>query len=171
MKQRNLKDSQILFLSFGAFFFMIDRYIMHYRSILLMTLLASSNILAAIIPAGISVREDIPQKPTEERNLAISSRSSSEEKKRTDHGPEKTEERAAAAVNTTLQSGISPAPGQRTSSQTQEERSSAVGNRFDPNFHPGRILENFRDALDVNGPWYVGLGTVVESLNALQNPD
>ena len=46
-----------------------------------------------------------------------------------------------------------------------------MGNRFDPNFNPGRILENFRDALDVNGPWYVGLGTVVESLDALRDLD
>ena len=121
-----------------------------------------------------SVSEDIAQKPTEERNLEISSRSPSQKKKKTYHGPKKTEGLAAAAINTTLQLGVSSAPGQqdqRTSSQTQDERPSAVGNRFDPNFNPGRIVENFEDALHENSPWYVGLGTVVESLDALQNPD
>lgn len=141
-----------------------------------MTLLASSNILAAVIPASISVSEDIAQKPTEKRDLATSSRSPSKEGKRTYHGPEKAKEHAAAAVNNKPQPGVPSAPGtgqqdQRKASQTQEERPSAVGNRFDPNFHPGRILENYEDALDVNSPGYVGLGAVVESLDALQNPD
>ena len=133
---------------------------MHYCSVLLLiTLLASSNILAAVIPASISVSEDIAQKPTEKSDLATSSRSPSKEGKRTYRGP-----------------GIPSAPGtgqqdQRNASQTQEERPSAVGNRFDPNFHPGRILENYEDALDANSPGYVGLGAVVESLDALHNPE
>lgn len=38
------------------------------------------------------------------------------------------------------------------------------GNRFDPNYKPGTIVENYEDALDVNSPGYVGLGKVVETL-------
>ena len=142
---------------------MIYRHTMHYCSVLLLiTLIASSNILAAVIPTSISVSEDIAQKRTEERDLATSSRSPSEEEKRTYHGPEKAEEFTAAAVNNRLEPGVPSAPGQQnqaTSSQTQqEERPSAVGNRFDPNLNTGRILENYEDALDVNSPGYVGLG-------------
>ena len=50
--------------------------------ILLITLLASSNFLAAVIPVRISVSEDIADKPTEERNLATLARSLSEERER-----------------------------------------------------------------------------------------
>ena len=46
-----------------------------------------------------------------------------------------------------------------------------MGDRFDPIFDPGCILKNDEDALDVNELWDVGLGIVVESLDAPRKPD
>ncbi|CAF9935481.1 hypothetical protein IMSHALPRED_010242 [Imshaugia aleurites] len=50
-------------------------------------------------------------------------------------------------------------------SEQGEERPSAVGNRFDKNYDPGNIVENYEDALDVSSSGYVGLGNVVETLD------
>ena len=63
--------------------------------------------------------------------------------------------------------GLDPAVPESRSprSEQAEERPSAVGNRFDKNYDPGNIVENYEDALDVGSSAYVGLGNVVETLD------
>lgn len=46
-----------------------------------------------------------------------------------------------------------------------EERPNQIGNRFDPHFKPGSTAESYRDALDMRSPGYVGLRSVVETLD------
>lgn len=118
--------------------------------------------LSVAFPTGISFSEDlkavIAQKRTQERDLATSN-SLSEEKRAyqleiTEVATFKYKRDLGSALSET-----SSAPSRQT-----EESPSAVGNRFDPNFNPGNIVENFADALDEGSPGYVGLGNVMETL-------
>ncbi len=133
-------------------------------SALLITLLTSTA-LSAAIPPGISFSEDlrtaIAQKRTQESDLAISD-SLLEEKRAYEREISKVTKFNSKRDLDTAVSESPSAPGEQT-----EERPSAVGNRFDPNYKPGSIVENFEDALDLNSPGYVGLGTVVDTLGEL----
>ncbi len=133
-------------------------------SALLITLLTSTA-LSAAIPPGISFSEDlrtaIAQKRTQESDLAISD-SLIEEKRAYEREITKVTTFSSKQDLDTAVSESRSAPGKET-----EERPSAVGNRFDPNYKPGSIVKNFEDALDVNSPGYVGLGTVVGTLGEL----
>lgn len=128
-------------------------------SALLITLLTSITFCAAM-PTGISFREDlktaIAQKRTQERDLATSN-SLSEEKR--------AYQREIGAVTAfKFKRASDPAKSRSAPSKQTEERPSAVGNRFDPDFKPGSIVENYEDALDVSSPGHVSLGDVVETL-------
>ena len=46
-----------------------------------------------------------------------------------------------------------------------EARPNQIGNRSDPHFKPGSTAEIYSDALDVRSPGYVGLRSVVETLD------
>ena len=131
-------------------------------SALLITLIASISLTVAL-PIGISLGEDlksaIAQKRSQESNL-VASKFLSEEKRAYQL---ETVEMATFKYTRDLDPAVlesRSAPSKQT-----EVRPSAVGNRFDPNFKPGRVVENYEEALDVNNPGYVGLGSVVETLD------
>lgn len=131
-------------------------------SALLITLLASINLTAAL-PTGISFSKDletaIVQKRTQEHKLANSD--SLPEKKRA-YQLQRVE---VAALNFKRDLKHAILEGRNAQSKQAEERPTASGNRFDLNYDPGRIVENYEGALDVNSPGYVGLGDVLETLD------
>ena len=127
----------------------------------LLIILLTSITFSAAMPTGISFSEDlktaIAQKRTQERDLATSD-SLSEEKT--------AYQREIGAVTAfTFKREADPSKSRSAPSEQTEERPSAVGNRFDPEFKPGSIVENYEDALDVSSPGHVSLGDVVETLD------
>ena len=128
----------------------------------LITLLVST-ILTTALPTGISfgknLKTAVAQKRTQEHKLATSN--SPPEKKRA----YRLEIVEVAALNFKRDLKPTALEGRNAQSKQAEERPTAVGNRFDPNFHPGHIVENYEDALDVKSPGYVGLGHVLETLD------
>ncbi|CAD6587712.1 MAG: hypothetical protein ASARMPREDX12_008891 [Alectoria sarmentosa] len=131
-------------------------------SALLIALLTSITFTAAL-PTGLSFSEDlkttIAQKRTQERDLATLKSLLGENRA---YQLEMVKV-ASFKHKRDLDSAVLESLSAQTS-QT-EERPSAEGNRFDPNYKPGSIVENYENALDVSSPGYVGLGNVVETLD------
>lgn len=131
-------------------------------SALLITLLASI-ILTAALPTGISFGKDLETAIAQKRNQGpelATSNPLSEEKR-----GYQLEFIEAAALNFKRDLKPTRLESRNTQSKQAEERPSAGGNRFDPNYNAGRIVENYEDALDASSPGFVGLGDVVETLD------